>query len=103
MTKDSSKVNKLKSKVSGITEMLEYHEKNKARFKMIVLAIFSTGFLCFLFLWMSAPELTQEDKNSILKIPKTPADLSEILGVIERYNKENSWWVTSIWTYLYIL
>lgn len=98
-----SQMGKLTTEVGGIKEMLEHHEKNKTKFKIIVMTIFTIGIVCFITLWLSAPKLTQEERNTILKIPKGPQDLSNILKVVERYNTDNQAWVTSIWVYLYVL
>ena len=106
MTKDSESkthMGKLTNEVKGIKEMLEHHEKNKTKFKAIVITIFSICLIIFVLLWLSPPKLTPEESALIMKIPKHPKDLQNILIVIERYNKDNQVWVTSIWVYLYVL
>ena len=94
---------KLTNEIKGVKEMLEHHEKNKTKFKIIIMTIFSIGAIFLICLWLSAPKITEEERSSIMKIPKGPQDLANILKVVERYNKDNQGWVTSIWMGLYIL
>jgi hypothetical protein len=84
-----TKMGKLTTEVDGIKEMLVHHEKNKAKFKVIVLTIFSIGIVCLAYLWCSAPKLTEQERGTMLRFPRRPKDLAVILKVIERYNIDN--------------
>ena len=84
-----SNLGKLEQSVKGVREMMLHHEKNKTKFKIILASVFTFGLICFGLLWSSAPKLTEAEKLLVLKFPRSPSDLSNILKVIERYNADN--------------
>lgn len=94
---------KLTSEIKGIKEMLEYHEKNKMKFRIIMISIFAIAAFLFCILVYKAPPITPDEKLILFRVPGGPSDLKEVLSVLNRYNKDHKFWVTAMWVYLYIL
>jgi len=98
-----SQMEKLQHEVKGVKEMLEHHEKNKGFYKIMMITIVVCGTAGFLFLFLSSPPITQQEKLVMYRFPRSPKELAQMLNVIEKYKEDNFYSTLAIWSYLYIM
>ncbi|CAG9314679.1 unnamed protein product [Blepharisma stoltei] len=86
-----------------LDSLREETEKNLTKNKFRLLVLFSVGILGIFIFIALAPDMTDEEKSKVYRLPLTPQEIYELSQVFSSYTENSYLYVLSLFCFLYLL
>ena len=80
----------------------EYGKESKQHIQYLI-GLFATGLIIMIYLFMTSPNLKDEEKEKLYVFPRTPDELRGIVEVVNSYTKSHYYYVLSFFICFYLL